>query len=64
MIAQVDGEAAERSPLAAALRAEGFTATSRGLMKRSVRGSHVAMPAAALDEDEDDAALVEDGAPS
>ncbi len=37
LVAQVDGEPAENSPLAAALLAAGFTSTSRGLMKRSTR---------------------------
>jgi ATP-dependent helicase Lhr and Lhr-like helicase len=37
LIARVDGEAPERSPLGPALAAAGFTATSKGYFKRAVR---------------------------
>jgi ATP-dependent Lhr-like helicase len=57
MIAQVDGAPAEKSELAAALVAHGFTATSRGLMKRAVRKlSLVTAASASVDVDDDDEA--------
>jgi ATP-dependent Lhr-like helicase len=55
LIAQVDGGPAEKSPLAGALLAEGFTASSRGLMKRSTRKAlSLAPPPDELDDGDGD----------
>lgn len=52
LIHQVDGEPAEKSTLAPALLARGFTPSSRGLMKRGARRMTVAAVELTYEDDE------------